>query len=68
MRKAEIVERIADKTGVTQLKAEEVVNTIFDEIKRTLLVITDSVDPVPHRSWSPKPAGFRASCRRNVCH
>jgi len=36
MRKIEIARRITDETGVTQLKAEEVVNTIFNEIKNAL--------------------------------
>jgi nucleoid DNA-binding protein len=36
MRKSEIVRTIADKTGLTQVKAEEVVDTIFDEIKAML--------------------------------
>jgi hypothetical protein len=32
-----------------------------------VLVITDSVDPAPRRSWSPKPADFPASCQRKIC-
>jgi nucleoid DNA-binding protein len=36
MRKSEIVRTIADKTGLTQVKAEEVVDAVFDEIKATL--------------------------------
>jgi integration host factor alpha subunit len=36
MRKAEIARRIADETDLTQVKAAEVVETIFDEIKRAL--------------------------------
>jgi nucleoid DNA-binding protein len=36
MRKSEIVRLIADKTGLTQVKAEDVVDVIFDEIKATL--------------------------------
>ena len=36
MRKAEIVRRIAEATNLTQVKAEEVVDAIFDEIKSAL--------------------------------
>lgn len=36
MRKAEIVRRIAEETDLTQVKAEEVVDAVFDEIKRAL--------------------------------
>jgi|SRR5687768_7828426 integration host factor alpha subunit len=36
MRKAEMVRRIADETDLTQAKATEVVETIFDEIKSAL--------------------------------
>lgn len=36
MRKAEIVHRIADATGLTQVKAEEVVDAVFDAIKNAL--------------------------------
>ena len=36
MRKAEIVRRIAEKTELTQVKAEEAVDAIFDEIKSAL--------------------------------
>ena len=36
MRKAELVRHIADETDLTQVKAAEVVETIFDEIKRAL--------------------------------
>jgi nucleoid DNA-binding protein len=36
MRKAEIVRRIADATNLTQVQAEEVVDTILDEIKNAL--------------------------------
>lgn len=35
-RKSGIVRSIADQTGLTQLKAEDVVDTIFGEIKATL--------------------------------
>jgi len=35
--------------------------------RRILLVITDSVDPAPRRSWSPKRASFLANCLRNIC-
>jgi hypothetical protein len=31
------------------------------------LVITDSVDPAPRRSWSPKRASFLANCQHNIC-
>ena len=34
---------------------------------RRLLVITDSVDPAPRRSWSPKRASFRANCQHTIC-
>lgn len=36
MRKAEIVRRIAVETDLTQVKAEEAINAIFDEIKSAL--------------------------------
>jgi nucleoid DNA-binding protein len=36
MRKAEIVHRIADATGLTQVTAEEVVDAVFDAIKNAL--------------------------------
>jgi integration host factor alpha subunit len=36
MRKADIVRRMADATALTQVKAEEAVDTIFDEIKSAL--------------------------------
>jgi integration host factor alpha subunit len=36
MSKAEMARRIADETDLTQAKAAEVVETIFDEIKRAL--------------------------------
>ena len=36
MRKAEIVRQIADETNLTQLKAEEVVEAILQEIKTAL--------------------------------
>ena len=36
MRKSEIVRRIAEETGLTLTKAEEAVNTVFDEIKGAL--------------------------------
>ena len=36
MRKAEIARRIAEATGLTQVKADEVVNAILDEIKVAL--------------------------------
>jgi nucleoid DNA-binding protein len=36
MRKAEIVHRIADATGLTQVKAEEVVDAVFDAIQNAL--------------------------------
>jgi hypothetical protein len=34
---------------------------------RKFLVITDSVDPAPRRSWSPKRASFLANCQHNIC-
>jgi nucleoid DNA-binding protein len=36
MRKADIVRRIAEATELTQVKAEEVVDAVFDEIKNAL--------------------------------
>ena len=36
MRKTEMVRRIADETDLTQVKAQEAVDAIFDEIKRAL--------------------------------
>jgi nucleoid DNA-binding protein len=36
MRKADIARRIAEATGLTQVKAEDVVDAILDEIKCTL--------------------------------
>ena len=36
MRKVEIAQRIAEEVGITNVKAEEVVNTILEEIKETL--------------------------------
>jgi nucleoid DNA-binding protein len=36
MRKADIVRRIADATDLSQVKAEEVVDAIFDQIKSAL--------------------------------
>jgi nucleoid DNA-binding protein len=36
VRKAEIARCIADETGLTHAKAEEAVNAILNEIKRTL--------------------------------
>jgi nucleoid DNA-binding protein len=36
MRKAELVQRISEATGLTQVKTEEAVNLILDEIKSTL--------------------------------
>ena len=36
MRKAEMVRRIAEETVLTQVKAEEAVDAIFDEIKSAL--------------------------------
>ena len=33
MRKIEIVNRIADKTGLTKVKAEEAVDTILEQVK-----------------------------------
>ncbi len=36
MRKAELVQRIAEATGLTHVKTEEAVDMILDEIKRTL--------------------------------
>jgi integration host factor subunit alpha len=36
MRKADMVRRVADETDLTQAKAAEVVETIFDEIKSAL--------------------------------
>ena len=36
MRKVEIVNRIAEETALTQIKAEEVVNAILHEIKNAL--------------------------------
>lgn len=36
MRKAEIARRIAEATGLTQVKSEEAVEVIFDEIKSAL--------------------------------
>jgi nucleoid DNA-binding protein len=36
MRKADIVRRIADATTLTQVQAEDVVDTILDEIKNAL--------------------------------
>jgi DNA-binding protein HU-beta len=36
MSKAEMVRRIADETDLTQVKAQEAVDAIFDEIKRAL--------------------------------
>jgi nucleoid DNA-binding protein len=36
MRKAEIVRRIAEATDLTQVKAEEVVDAIFDQMKSAL--------------------------------
>jgi nucleoid DNA-binding protein len=36
MKKAEMVRRLADETDLTQAKATEVVETIFDEIKSAL--------------------------------
>ena len=36
MRKVEIARRIAAATGLTQVKAEEVVEAVFDEIKHAL--------------------------------
>ena len=36
MRKAEIVHRIAQETGLTKVKAEETVDAVFDEIKNAL--------------------------------
>ena len=36
MRKAEIARRIAEATGLTQVKAEEVVEVLVDEIKGAL--------------------------------
>lgn len=36
MRKAKLVRHIAEATELTQVKAEEVVGAIFDEIKRAL--------------------------------
>ena len=36
MRKADMVRRLADETALTQVKATEVVETIFDEIKSAL--------------------------------
>jgi nucleoid DNA-binding protein len=36
MRKADIVRRMADATDLSQVKAEEVVDAIFDAIKSTL--------------------------------
>ena len=42
MRKVEIARRIAEETGLSCVKAEEVVNTILDEIKDAL----EAGDPV----------------------
>ena len=42
MRKAEIVHRIAQETGLTKVKAEETVDAVFDDIK-TALAQGDSV-------------------------
>ena len=36
MRKAEFARRIAEATGLTQVKSEEAVEVIFDEIKSAL--------------------------------
>ncbi len=36
MRRSEIVRAIADHTGLTQVKAEDVVDIILEEIKQTL--------------------------------
>ncbi|MDH3604189.1 MAG: integration host factor subunit alpha, partial [Candidatus Tectomicrobia bacterium] len=36
MRKAEIVQRIAEATNLTQVKAEEAFEAVLDEIKRAL--------------------------------
>ena len=36
MRKSDIVRRIAEETDLTYVKAEEVVNSVLDEIKSTL--------------------------------
>jgi nucleoid DNA-binding protein len=36
MRKAEIARRVAEATGLTQVKADEVVNAILDEMKVAL--------------------------------
>jgi integration host factor alpha subunit len=36
MRKAELVQRISEATGLTQVKTEEAVDLILDEIKSTL--------------------------------
>jgi len=36
MRKVEIVTRIADETGLTQVQAEKIVNAILQEIKDSL--------------------------------
>jgi nucleoid DNA-binding protein len=36
MRKADMARRIADETDLTQVKATEVIETIFDEIKSAL--------------------------------
>ena len=36
MRKVEIVTRIAEETGLTKVKAEEVVDAILEEVKEVL--------------------------------
>ena len=62
MRKAEIIGRIAEETGLTYVKAEEVVNSILDEIKITL---EQGESVTLRRFWSFEVRDKRARPGRN---
>ena len=58
-------ERLQRRARVASLVDELVGLSAYTD-RPIFLVITDSVDPAPRHSWSPKRVSFLANCPRNI--